>query len=116
MSEGVGSFSIQWGYLYSNIGLTNLYWWPSTDPDGNGNFADSDFIRMGLNSFGFYFNIPGGTNAPFWNTPDSALNQYVTNFSKQFYPDALKFTFTLYDSKGVFKDGQAFTHIVYLGD
>jgi len=29
---------------------------------------------------------------------------------------ALKFTFTLYDSKGVFKEGKKFTHIVYLDD
>jgi prepilin-type N-terminal cleavage/methylation domain-containing protein len=29
---------------------------------------------------------------------------------------AFKFTFTLYDSKGVLKDGKTFTHIVYLGD
>jgi len=28
---------------------------------------------------------------------------------------AFKFTFTLYDSKGVIKDGRTFTHIVYLG-
>jgi prepilin-type N-terminal cleavage/methylation domain-containing protein len=29
---------------------------------------------------------------------------------------AFKFTFTLYDSKGVIKNGRTFTHIVYLGD
>jgi len=29
---------------------------------------------------------------------------------------ALKFTFTLYDSKGVFKNGRTFTHIVYLDE
>jgi len=27
---------------------------------------------------------------------------------------ALKFTFTLYDSKGIIKKGRTFTHIVYL--
>lgn len=32
------------------------------------------------------------------------------------WPQVLKFTFTLYDSRGVFKNGQTFTHIVYLGD
>jgi prepilin-type N-terminal cleavage/methylation domain-containing protein len=30
------------------------------------------------------------------------------------WPKALKFTFTLYDSKGILKDGSRFTHIVYL--
>ncbi|HSV26564.1 MAG TPA: hypothetical protein VLH60_01615, partial [Sedimentisphaerales bacterium] len=29
---------------------------------------------------------------------------------------AIKFTFTLYDSRGFFRDGRTFTHIVYLGD
>jgi prepilin-type N-terminal cleavage/methylation domain-containing protein len=32
------------------------------------------------------------------------------------FPKAFKFTFTLYDSKGVIKNGRTFTHIVYLGD
>jgi len=29
---------------------------------------------------------------------------------------AFKFTFTLYDSKGILKEGKTYTHIVYLGD
>jgi len=33
---------------------------------------------------------------------------------KEFWPRALKFTFTLYDSKNIIKDGRPFTHIVYL--
>ncbi len=36
--------------------------------------------------------------------------------NKSFTPLALKFTFTLYDSKGIFENGRRFTHIVYLGD
>jgi prepilin-type N-terminal cleavage/methylation domain-containing protein len=31
-------------------------------------------------------------------------------------PKAFKFTFTLYDSKGIIKEGREFTHIVYIGD
>jgi hypothetical protein len=31
-------------------------------------------------------------------------------------PKAIKFTFTLYDSKGILKEGRIFTHIVYLGN
>jgi len=30
--------------------------------------------------------------------------------------NAIKFTFTLYDSKGIIRNGRIFTHIVYLGD
>jgi hypothetical protein len=44
---------------------------------------------------GVFFNIPAGISI---------------------VPRAIKFTFTLYDSRGVFKEGQTFTHIVYLGD
>lgn len=32
------------------------------------------------------------------------------------WPKALRFTFTLYDSKQIIKGGRTFTHIVYLGD
>jgi type II secretory pathway pseudopilin PulG len=31
------------------------------------------------------------------------------------YPDLVKFTFTLYDSRGLFKNGRKFEHIVYIG-
>jgi hypothetical protein len=30
-------------------------------------------------------------------------------------PDLVKFTFTLYDSKGIIKSGKKFEHIVYIG-
>jgi len=36
--------------------------------------------------------------------------------NKSFAPLAFKFTFTLYDSKGIIENGRRFTHIVYLGD
>ncbi len=32
------------------------------------------------------------------------------------WPEALKFTFTLYDSKGILRGGRTFTHIVYIGN
>jgi len=34
---------------------------------------------------------------------------------QKFVTDAFKFTFTLYDSKGIVKAGRTFTHIVYFG-
>jgi hypothetical protein len=116
MTEGVGSFSVQWSYLFTNAGQTFIYWWPSNDPDGNGNFSDSDFgpdpLSMMLNSFGFYFYSVAPTG---WFSSDGAKGIYYPSV-KPVYPQALKFTFTIYDSKGVFKEGQTFTHIVYLGD
>jgi hypothetical protein len=35
---------------------------------------------------------------------------------RQYWPRALKFTFKLYDSREILKEGRLFTHIVYLGD
>jgi hypothetical protein len=32
------------------------------------------------------------------------------------YPDLIKFTFTLYDSKGIIKNGRRFEHTVYIGN
>jgi prepilin-type N-terminal cleavage/methylation domain-containing protein len=123
MTEGVGSFSVQWSYSYTNVstGQTFIYWWPSDDPDGNpATPLDSDFGAMvnayAVLDFGFYFNAATPTG---WFSPDKATGSYyyLTNpASKPTYPQALKFTFTLYDSRGVFKEGQTFTHIVYLGD
>jgi len=116
MTEGVGSFSVQWSYFYTNVstGQKFIYWWPSIDPDGDGYFTDSDFSRMPTNPFGFYFNVaaPSFTN---WFSYGGAI--YLAGaVVEPIWPKAMKFTFTLYDSRGVFKEGQTFTHIVYLGD
>jgi hypothetical protein len=131
-SEGVGEFSIQGWYYDDNI--NNLYgklpgvyrWFPMIDPDGDGVLTDdSDFrlngsdIHSDLAPGLFYHNTDGkhvmgpDETVPASQYPSSLLNQ--ANFNN--IPGlgrALKFTFTLYDSKGIFKDGKTFTHIVYL--
>ena len=112
MAEKVGSFSVQWSYLFTNAGQTYVYWWPSIDPDGNPVTLDSDFTALA--QFGICFNV-ANPSVPGWFLPGGASGSHFTG-SPSFYPDALKFTFTLYDSRGVFKNGQTFTHIVYLGD
>lgn len=38
-----------------------------------------------------------------------------TPLNQEYWPEALRFTFTLYDSRGIIEDGRTFTHIVYLG-
>jgi len=114
MAEGVGSFSIQWAYP-STLPSQQILWWPSNDPDGNGDTSDSDFEVMLTSQFGFYFNTPGPSHLV-WFLYDKATGPYYPTTNKPIFPHALKFTFTLYDKNGVFKDGQTFTHIVYLGD
>ncbi len=119
MCEGVGSFAIQWAYWYNDPvpTLSKFRWFPSEDPDGDNNPIDSHFTLMG-DAFGVCFNIQDPNNiagvlSP-WHFPQGALNESGT--FADFYPRALKFTFTLYDSKGIIKNGREFTHIVYLGD
>jgi hypothetical protein len=127
MCRGVSSLSIQWAYW--DPAYNRFHWFPSSDPDGDGDPADSHFQLMlmsgypvnpgsgyaNFNAFGTFFNIP--TNQiNYWGPIYDMRYNSVANFSADFYPKALKFTFTLCDSKGIIKDGRIFTHIVYLGD
>lgn len=117
MCEGVGSFTIQWAYWDADD--ERFYWFPSNDPDGDGSNTDSHFDLMG-DEFGVYFNIPGSTIITDWDPIENAEYEPGDYFPSNFYPEALKFTFTLYDSRGIIEEGgragRTFTHIVYLGD
>jgi prepilin-type N-terminal cleavage/methylation domain-containing protein len=116
MVEGIGSFSIQWAYY--QIPHYGYFWWPGIDPDGNDIFTDSDFGASGINlsQFGFYFNTVASSFATSWFTDSYSGTMGKYYLEKPAFPQAMKFTFTIYDSRGVFRDGQTFTHIVYLGD
>jgi prepilin-type N-terminal cleavage/methylation domain-containing protein len=111
--EGVGSFAIQWAYWDSFD--NRFYWFPSRDPDGNGQLSDSHFFLNG-DKFGVFFNIPGLISFTDWNPVENLDYKSGAKFPSGFYPEAIKFTFRLYDSKGFIKQGRTFTHIVYLGD
>jgi len=96
MTEGVGNFTIQ--FAEWNQATPTFIWFPDNlgfnppwDTDGNG-------------MFGFFYNVPGGVVLDDWH--DESAN----------WPEALRFTFTLYDSRGIITEGRTFTHIVYLGD
>jgi prepilin-type N-terminal cleavage/methylation domain-containing protein len=134
LAQGVGSFSIQWAYIADDMiqqccpGALNkpqfneIRWWPSLDPDGDGIILDSDFGTAGMNrnAFGCYMRFPSNPSPPTavwpWYGISGCLSQTNWRFRSDYFPKALKFTFTLYDSNGVFKDGKTFTHIVYLND
>ena len=133
MCKGVSSFSIQWAYW--DPFYAKFHWFPSSDPDGDGNPADSHFQLMLMNGYpalpgpayadfhalGTFFNIATG-QINYWGPISDMIYAYdFTNnsnktFAADFYPKALKFTFTLHESKGIIKGGRTFTHIVYLGD
>ena len=124
LCEGVGEFKIQgWSDRLQR-------WVPEVDPDGDGFLLDTDFIPAQNGTELDPVEIPG-VLYPYrsWypidpngyvrinniSYPGQMLNQ--TNFNS--IPGlgrALKFTFTLYDSKGIIKEGRTFTHVVYLDD
>jgi prepilin-type N-terminal cleavage/methylation domain len=65
----------------------------------------------------FGFSRPQGYTADIETFPPPYYQAFwKPDTPKQYWPKALKFTFTLYDSKGILKDGRTFTHIVYIGE
>ena len=121
LSEGVGEFQIQgWHDARGQ-------WLPSIDPDNNGDFDDdTNFYLEGSR------NVPGILYTP---QPDRGYGGlYMANGLNNEFPfdqndidqehfneipglgRAFKFTFTLYDSRGIFENGRIFSHIVYLDD
>jgi len=111
LCEGVAEFKIQgWSEAQRR-------WIPEVDPDGDGSLADTHFFPADSNSVpGVLYPYPpyGGVTLNNISYPRQEIDE--THFDA--IPGlgrALKFTFTLYDSKGVIKEGRTFTHIVYLG-
>ena len=110
LCEGVGEFKIQGWYD------ARQQWLPEVDPDGNGDLTDTHFFFDDPN------NVPG-VLYPYPSTGVVTMNNI--NYPREQVDEAhfnvipglgraLKFTFTLYDSKGIIKEGMTFTHIVYL--
>ena len=105
--ERVGEFKIQCWYDFPSENIPagqkpkSGRWYPEVDPNGDGNLADSDFARLLPNLLGNGMLAALYSGGGAWQTPPGPGR-------------ALKFTFTLYDSHGVFKNGKTFTHIIYL--
>ncbi len=111
LCEGVGEFKIQGWYD------ADQQWLPEVDPDGDGDLADTHFYGSNdPNTPGVLYPYPpyGGVKINhFRRYPNEEIDEAHFNVIPGL-GRALKFTFTLYDSKGIFKDGRTFTHIVYL--
>ncbi len=121
LSQGVSSFAVQWAYHDDKT--KELYWYPERDPN-----RDFHMALLNRSPIGVLFNTPlsqGTVPVPppaGWDV----LEAYKDPARLPYYyyrpdmentgrlPAALKFTFRLYDSKGVIRDGLEFTHIVYL--
>lgn len=112
LCEGVGEFKIQ-GWYYGR-------WVPEVDPDGDGDTSDSEFFLADPDAVpGVLYPYPPygkvSLNGPafqgrfFQNILNERDFNQIPGLGR-----ALKFTFTLYDSRGIIKKGRVFTHIVYL--
>jgi len=113
LCEGVGEFKVQGWYQ------AQQRWVPEVDPDGDGDLTDTDFVIA---------ETGGGLDpelVPVIRYPYVGIGIRNINYPSEYLDEAhfssipglgraLKFTFTLYDSKGVIKNGRTFTHIVYL--
>ncbi len=134
LCEGVGEFKVQ-GWSFDPV-QGRWRWVPEVDPDGDGYLTDSDFFTSGgkvdsINVPGVLYPFPpsgmvslGGVFYCDLSTPEGRAKfaEYQSRLNEERFGEipglgrALKFTFTLYDSKGVIKNGKTFTHIVYLGE
>jgi len=89
------------GLMCRNIGEIKIEW-------TTGIKAPGDMVSW----FGFL--LPSGFPVEAPGPPYIATWTPLT--PEQFWPEAIKFTFKIYDSKGILKQGRIFTHIVYFGD
>jgi prepilin-type N-terminal cleavage/methylation domain-containing protein len=131
LCEGVGEFKIQGWYD------AQQRWVPEVDPDGDGGLSDTDFILdtddptildpNDVPTLLYPYRIvtlepPELSQAYSWVNLGGVFSgnlylELLNESSFNLIPGlgrALKFTFTLYDSKGIIKRGRTFTHIVYL--
>jgi len=109
LCEGVSEFKIQGWYD------AQQQWIPEVDPDGNGNLTDTHFFMNEPNKApGVLYPAPygivniNGIDYPIDQIDEAHFNA-IPGLGR-----ALKFTFTLFDSRGIIKNGMTFTHTVYL--
>ncbi|MHC4157361.1 MAG: hypothetical protein ACYST6_20955 [Planctomycetota bacterium] len=126
LCEGVGEFKIQGWYSYDaeRVRLEGQggRWVPE--------FAEGDFDELTEQQVAgvIYPGSPHGAvqlGGEFYGNPDTSEGQARLEELRELLNEerfneipglgrALKFTFTLYDSRGIIKEGRTFTHIVYL--
>lgn len=109
--RGVGQFMVQgWNDAERR-------WIPEVNPNEDDSLEDSDFLLTSDNEIdpdhdpGLWYPRGGSNLDP--NLPRDLIDEAHFNEIRGL-GRALKFTFTLYDSRRLIKDGRTFTHIVYL--
>ena len=91
-----------WKYFSGGVGDLKIQWVENSNPiDANGII---------------WHDIDNQASRPFESTSGSIYYAKWTPNNLTDWPLAIKFTMTLYDSRGVIKEGKTFTHIVYIGE
>ena len=114
LAKNVGSFKIEWTYgWFRPTDPDKIVWWGLNQPLS----AESSLVKPGgipvlpAEISSITAAIQENKNAgppPYYTVQWNPSNQ-------QYWPKALRFTFMLYDSKGIIKNGRRFEHIVYIG-
>lgn len=106
--------------MCQNVGELKIEW-----TDGTTHPVDGSLVWFGLgNTHRQPSYYPGALPDPDYDNiePVRASQEkrydaiWKPDIPQRFWPKAIKFTFTLYDSKRILKTGREFTHIVYIGD
>jgi hypothetical protein len=116
LAQRVGSFKIEWTYGWTRSNEPNrIVWWGLDDVGDPNALRDEKSLIKEPNGVSILpveiipiANAINETKGPPYTVWWDSTNQ-------QYWPKALKFTFTLYDSRGLFKNGRKFEHIVYIG-
>jgi prepilin-type N-terminal cleavage/methylation domain-containing protein len=103
LCEGVGQFRVQ---IWYDDPVRGRRWYPQFDLNNDGVITDQSDTDYVFDAAAGRLH-PKNVNGVLYQPPDD-FNLWVGR--------AIKFTFTLYDSRGIFKKGKTFTHIVYLDD
>ncbi len=100
-----------WQYFSGGVGNIEIEW-------NDGTKAGNSLVWFGLEQPRRVWDAPDTTYADAItenvNVIDEVYTAQWTPANQPYWPMALKFTFTLYDSKGVLEKGMTFTHIVYI--
>ena len=117
--DGVGSVKIEWTYGTTDAIATDSLAWIGLGSlvNDSSNIDPNNFDSSTPGSQGFADDSHSAIGETVTPTPIGEF--YTAEWGPNdtiYWPKAIKFTITLYDSRGVVPDGKVFTHIVYIGD
>ncbi len=100
-------------YCWSNPNEANDLWLWHPDVDPNDANQIPMYFAKGVDDFSIMINKGFNVNSINWWPTTQDIQAGINSYSG--YPELIKFTFTLYDSRSIFKGGRRFEHIVYIG-